>query len=146
MWADQPPAPRPAKAHRALTGPDLLYEGIFRQAGIIRCHSIEDLYAHGWTHATQPPLRGNRLAVVTNSGGPGTAISHTADQGGMTVPRFSDALQAKIRPLIPPHAASGNPVDLTFHLDTQVLALTIPEFIWKRRGDGLVLHGVNSGF
>ena len=132
----------------ALTGPDLLYEGIFRQAGIIRCHSIEDLYAHGWAHATQPPLRGKRLAVVTNSGGPGTAISHTADQGGMTVPRFSDALQAKIRPLIPPHAASGNPVDLTFHLDTQVLALTIPEFIMASgEVDGLVLHGaVNSGF
>jgi acetyltransferase len=132
----------------ALTGPDLLYEGIFRQAGIIRCHSIEDLYAHGWAHATQPPLRGNRLAVVTNSGGPGTAISHTADQGGMTVPRFSDALQAKIRPLIPPHAACGNPVDLTFHLDTQVLALTIPGFIMESgEVDGLILHGaVNSGF
>jgi acyl-CoA synthetase (NDP forming) len=132
----------------ALTGPDLLYEGIFRQAGIIRCHSIEDLYAHGWAHATQPPLRGNRLAVVTNSGGPGTAISNTADQGGMTVPRFSDTLQAKIRPLIPPHAASGNPVDLTFHLDTQVLALTIPEFIMgSGEVDGLILHGaVNSGF
>jgi len=132
----------------ALTGPDLLYEGIFKQAGIIRCHSIEDLYAHGWVHATQPPLRGNRLAVVTNSGGPGTAISHTADQAGMTVPRFSDGLQAKIRPLIPPHAASGNPVDLTFHLDTQVLALTIPEFIMASgEVDGMVLHGaVNSGF
>lgn len=132
----------------ALTGPDLLYEGIFRQAGIIRCHSIEDLYAHGWVHATQPPLSGNRLAVVTNSGGPGTAISHSADQGGMTVPRFSDALQAKIRPLIPPHAASGNPVDLTFHLDTQVLAWTIPEFIMESgEVDGLILHGaVNSGF
>lgn len=132
----------------ALTGPDLLYDGIFRQAGIIRCHSIEDLYAHGWAHATQPPLRGNRLAVVTNSGGPGTAISHTADQGGMTVPRFSGVLQAKIRPLIPPHAACGNPVDLTFHLDTQVLALTIPEFIMESgEVDGLILHGaVNSGF
>jgi len=132
----------------ALTGPDLLYEGIFRQAGIIRCHSIEDLYAHGWVHATQPPLRGKRLAVVTNSGGPGTAISDTADRGGMTVPRFSDALQAKIRPLIPPHAASGNPVDLTFHLDTQVLALTIPEFIMESgEVDGLILHGaVKSGF
>lgn len=132
----------------ALTGPDLLYEGIFRQAGIIRCHSIEDLYAHGWVHATQPPLRGKRLAVVTNSGGPGTAISDTADRRGMTVPRFSDALQAKIRPLIPPHAASANPVDLTFHLDTQVLALTIPGFIMESgEVDGLVLHGaVNSGF
>ncbi len=132
----------------ALAGPDLLYDGILRQAGIIRCHSIEELYAHGWVHATQPPLRGSRLAVVTNSGGPGTAISHTADQGGMTLPRFSDALQARIRPLIPPHAAGANPVDLTFHLDMQVLATTIPELIMQSgEADGIVLHGaMNSGF
>ncbi len=132
----------------ALAGPDHLYDGILRQAGIIRCHSIEDLYAHGRVHATQPPLRGNRLAVLTNSGGPGTAISHTADQGGMTLPRFSDALQARIRPLIPPHAACANPVDLTFHLDMQALALTIPRLIMESgEVDGLVLHGaMGSGF
>ena len=131
----------------ALAGPDFLYDGIFRQAGIIRCRSIEELYSHGWVHATQPPLRGNRLAVVTNSGGPGTAISHNADQGGMTVPRFSDALQAGIRPLIMPHAASANPVDLTFHLDMRVLVTTIPQLIMESgEVDGLVLHGaMNSG-
>ena len=132
----------------ALAGPDILYEGIFRQAGIIRCDSIEDLYAHGWVHATQPRLRGNRLAVVTNSGGPGTAVSHHADREGMTVPRFSDALQAKIRPLIPPHASGANPVDVTFHLDMQLLSVTIPELIMESgEADGLVLHGaMGSGF
>ncbi|MCE5263764.1 MAG: acetate--CoA ligase family protein [Deltaproteobacteria bacterium] len=132
----------------ALAGPDFLYEGIFKQAGIIRCHSIEELYAHGWVHATQPPLRGNRLGIVTNSGGPGTAISHNADQGGMTVPRFSDALQERIRPLIAPHASSANPVDLTFHLDTQLLAATIPALIMESgEVDAIAVHGaMNSGF
>lgn len=132
----------------SLAGPDFLYEGIFRQAGVIRCHSIEDLYAHGWTHAAQPPLQGRRLAVVTNSGGPGTAISHNADLGGMTVPRFSDALQAKIRELIPPHASAANPVDLTYHRDMRVLSTQIPEMIMQSgEVDGLVLHGsVGSGF
>jgi acetyltransferase len=132
----------------ALAGPDFLYEGIFKQAGIIRCHSIEDLYAHGWMHAAQPPLRGRRLAVVTNSGGPGTAICHNADQGGMTVPRFSDPLQKRIRELIPGHAASANPVDLTFHMDMKVLAITIPRLIMESgEVDALALHGaMGSGF
>ena len=132
----------------ALAGPDLLYEGIFKQCGIIRCHSIEDLYAHGWMHAVQPPLRGRRLAVVTNSGGPGTAISHNADQGGMTVPRFSDALQKKIRELIPGQASSANPVDLTFHLDMKLLAETIPAMILESgEVDAIAVHGaINSGF
>ncbi|MCK9364663.1 MAG: acetate--CoA ligase family protein [Syntrophales bacterium] len=132
----------------SLAGPDFLYEGIFKQAGIIRCDSIEELYTHGWTHATQPPLRGRRLAVVTNSGGPGTAISHNADQGGMIVPRFSDGLQAKIRELIPPHGSSANPVDLTYHREMKVLTTVIPEMIMESGEiDGLVLHGaVGSGF
>ena len=132
----------------ALAGPDYLYEGIFKQCGIIRCHSVEDLYAHGWVHAAQPPLRGRRLAVVTNSGGPGTAISHNADRGGMTVPRFSGALQTKIRNLIPGHASSANPVDLTFHLDMKLLATTIPEMIMESgEADAVIVHGaMNSGF
>ncbi len=132
----------------AMAGPDALYEGIFRQAGIIRCSSIEELYMHGWTHATQPPLKGNRIAVITNSGGPGTAISDTADKNGLTLPRFSEKLQGKIRSLIAPHAASANPVDLTYHRDMRVLSVTIPEIIMQSKEvDGIVLHGsVGSGF
>jgi acyl-CoA synthetase (NDP forming) len=66
----------------------------------------------------------------------------------MTVPRFSDALQAKIRPLIQSHASSANPVDLTFHLDTQVLAVTIPAIILESgEVDAVTVHGaMNSGF
>ena len=129
----------------AMAGPDVLYEGIFRQAGIIRIHSVEALYAHGWALATQPPLHGKRLGIVTNSGGPGTAISHIADTGGLEVPPFSAELQEKIRPLIPSHASSANPIDLTFHLDTQLLSTTIPEIVMQSgEVDGLVIHGAIS--
>ena len=140
---------RAGKSHTgAMAGPDFLYEGIFRQAGIIRVHSIEDLYAHGWALAAQPPLKGRRIGVVTNSGGPGTAISHNVDLGGLEVPRYSEALQARIRPMIPPHASSANPVDLTFHLDMQVLSTAIPELIMQSgEVDGMILHGaLMSGF
>ena len=66
----------------------------------------------------------------------------------MVLPTFSDALQARIRPLIPAHAAGANPVDLTFHLDMEVLARTIPELIMESgEVDGICLHGtMNSGF
>lgn len=132
----------------AMAGPDFLYEGIFRQAGIIRVHSIEDLYSHGWALAAQPPLKGKRLGIVTNSGGPGTAISHNADLGGLEVPRYSETLQGRIRPLIPGHASSANPIDLTFHLDMQLLSTKIPEMIMESgEVDGLILHGaMMSGF
>jgi acetate---CoA ligase (ADP-forming) len=132
----------------ALSGPDDLYDGIFRQAGIIRCRSIEELYAHGWVHATQPPLRGNRLGIVTNSGGPGTAISHNADQGGLTIPAFSEALRKAIGKLIPGHASSANPVDVTFHLDMDLLSAGLPEKILRSgEVDALIIHGaMGTGF
>ncbi|MGM0652526.1 MAG: acetate--CoA ligase family protein [Bacillota bacterium] len=132
----------------AMAGPDYLYDGLFKQAGIIRVDSIEELYNQGWVLATQPRLKGKRLAVLTNSGGPGTAMANTCNDGGMEVPAFSDELQAEIKKHIPPHGSAGNPVDLTFHMDSEAISTTIPELILKSgEVDGLVVHGLmSSGF
>ena len=132
----------------SMAGPDFLYEGIFKQAGIIRVDSVEDLYGHGWALATQPNLRGNRIGVVTNSGGPGTAISHTCERHGLEVPTFSETLQAEIKQHIQAQASSANPVDLTFHLDAQILTAVIPEAIMQSgEVDGIIIHGaMNHGF
>lgn len=132
----------------AMAGPDFLYDGIFKQAGIIRVHTVEELYHQGWALAAQPPLRGPRIGVVTNSGGPGTAISHNLDLAGLEVPRFSDELQSRIRPLLQGHASSANPVDLTFHLDMQLLSARIPDLIMQSgEVDGMILHGaMSTGF
>lgn len=127
----------------AMAGPDFLYDGIFKQAGIIRVHSVEDLYANGWTLATQPPLKGNRIGVMTNSGGPSTTISYICDSVGLQVPRFSDHLQKEIRKHIEPHASAANPVDLTFDVGIEKLAITLPEMIINSgEVDALILHGV----
>jgi acetyltransferase len=126
----------------AMAGPDFLYNGIFQQAGIIRVNAVEDLYMHGWTLATQPPLKGPRVGVLTNSGGPSTTISYTCDTVGLDVPRFSDKLQAEIRKHIEPHASSANPVDMTFDLSVEKLALTLPEIIMRSgEVDAVILHG-----
>ncbi len=132
----------------AMAGPDHLYDGLFKQAGIIRVHSVEDLYGLGWALATQPPLKGKRIGVITNSGGPGTAMSDTCNAGGLEVPVFSKKLQEQIRPLIPKQGAYRNPVDLTFFLSAEAIGLTIPELVMKSgEVDGIVLHGaMGTGF
>ena len=132
----------------SMAGPDYLYDGLFKQAGIIRVNSVEDLYGHGWALATQPPLKGKRVAVVTNSGGPGTSMANTLNEGGMEIPEFSSGLRAQLKEIIPPHAASGNPVDITFHIDTQTLIHHIPKTILQSGEiDGMVLHGaMGTGF
>jgi acetate---CoA ligase (ADP-forming) len=132
----------------ALAGPDYLYDGLFKQAGIIRVSTVEELYYHGWMLASQPPLKGKRIGVLTNSGGPGTAISHTCNAGGLDVPPFSEKLQQEIRKHLPAHGAVGNPVDLTFHMDAEVISVTLPDLLLKSKEiDGLVIHGLmGTGF
>jgi acetyltransferase len=132
----------------AMSGPDFLYNGIFKQAGIIRVGSVEELYDHGWTLAAQPLPQGRRVGVLTNSGGPSSSISYTCDLVGLEVPRFSAGLQKEIRKHLQPHAASANPVDLTFDRGMEKLAITIPEIIIKSGEiDALIMHGImHSGF
>jgi acetyltransferase len=132
----------------AMSGPDFLYDGIFKQAGIIRVGSVEELYDHGWTLATQPLPRGRRVGVITNSGGPSSSISYTCDLVGLEVPRFSASLQKEIRKYLQAHAASANPVDLTFDTGMEKLAITIPELVIKSgEVDALIMHGImHSGF
>src|SRR5271157_3604846 len=127
----------------AMAGPDFLYNGIFKQAGIIRVGSIEELYTYGWTLATQPMIRGRRVGIMTNSGGPSTTIACTCDSVGLEVPRFSDGLQKEIRKHIEPHASAANPVDMTFDLSMEKLAVTLPEIVMKSgEVDAMILHGV----
>lgn len=127
----------------ALAGPDDIYAGLFKQAGVIRARSIEDVYRFGQALATQPLPAGNRVAILTNSGGPGTAMADTLDCMGMKVPAFSADLQEKLQALLPGHASTANPVDLTFHVDMTLMAQTLPEAILSSNEvDALLIHGI----
>ena len=134
---------RSALSHTgAMAAPDHLYEGLFRQAGVIRVQSIEALYGYGNMLALQPKLEGTRIGILTNSGGPGSAMANELEKAGLSVPRFSQALQSSIRPLIYGHAPCGNPVDMTFHMDIDILTHKIPSMIFESgEVDGLVIHG-----
>jgi acetyltransferase len=127
----------------ALAGPDHVYDGLLAQAGVIRVESIEAVYQVGHTLASQPVPRGPRIAVLTNSGGPGTAMASRLDAGGMAVPELSEALQAQLRGHLPGHASVRNPVDLTFHTDMTQIADTLPRILMEADEiDGLLIHGI----
>lgn len=132
----------------AMAGPDFIYDGLFAQAGIIRVDTIEEVYRIGWALATQPPLKGTRIAVLTNSGGPGTAIASTCNASNLEIPEFSSGIQENISELIPGHASPRNPVDLTFHMDMDTLVEKIPEILFRAPEiDGLIIHGImDTGF
>lgn len=140
---------RAGKSHTgALAGNDRLYNALFAQAGVIRVHSVEELYLFGWTLAEQPSIPGPRIGIITNSGGPGSAMADTLERLGCEVPEFSPSLQEKIKPLVAAHAPCGNPIDLTFALDTKLMTETLAEMILKSgEVDGILIHGaMATGF
>lgn len=132
----------------AMAGPDYIYKGLFDQAGIIQVNSIEEVFKGGWALASQPPLRGPRIAILTNSGGPGTAIATTCNLCHLDIPEFSPAIQKEIVEHIPDQASARNPVDLTFHLDMSTLADKLPRIVFSSEDiDGVIIHGIiDTGF
>lgn len=129
----------------ALAGPDALYDGLFRQAGIIRARTVADLYQWGWALATQPVPRGGRVAILTHSGGPATSMADAACRAGLDLRPFPESLSERIRALIPQTGSAENPVDLTFNMDPRLLNQTLPELILAcEQIDGLLMHGLQG--
>ena len=98
----------------SMAGPDDLYEGMFKQSGIIRAASITELFDFCWALGVLPLPAGNRIMVQTNSGGPGATAADACDRVGMVLPPLSQRTVEALKPFMPHTGTFGNPVDFTF--------------------------------
>ncbi|MCA8959916.1 MAG: GNAT family N-acetyltransferase [Planctomycetes bacterium] len=104
---------RAASSHTgALAGSDEVYDAAIRRAGMLRVRSIRDLFGAVETLSTTPRPRGERIAVVTNGGGPGVlAADAIADRGGRLAELSATTMQA-LDAALPSIWSRGNPIDL----------------------------------
>lgn len=98
----------------ALAGEDRMYDGFFRQSGVIRAFSIEELFDYCWCLGTCPPMKGNRVVVLTHSGGPGTVAADACARAGLDLPEISEETKKRLSNYLPPTASIKNPIDLTY--------------------------------
>ena len=104
---------RAAASHTAaLASPDTVVDALFRQAGVIRVDTLEELLDCGQLLANQPALDGQRLAIVGNAGGAAVLAADACEAAGLSVPEFDAATQAAMREIAGPNAGVINPVDL----------------------------------
>lgn len=107
---------RSAASHTgSLAGSDVVHEGIFKQAGIVRIGEADDLLDVAHILATVQSPHGGRMAVVTDGGGHGSIACDAAESSGLTVPVFSAKTQDKLREILssaPQVLAVNNPVDV----------------------------------
>jgi acetyltransferase len=104
---------RAAASHTgALASDDRVFDGMCRQAGVIRAANVEEAFEAAATFATQPLPRGPRVAVVTTAGGWGVVTADAITRSELELAPLPDDLRAAIDERLPPRWSRNNPIDL----------------------------------
>ena len=136
---------RAAISHTAaLAGMEQIYEGAFKQAGIIRVRNVEELFDFGRALALQPPGYTHSVAVLTNAGGPGIIATDALEESGLMVHKFSERVMSKfkdfkVKKLLLPVLSGFNPMDLSAEATSEMFALALSTILDDPEIGGLVL-------
>jgi acetyltransferase len=104
---------RAASSHTgALAGSEKAFSAAFTQSGIIRVDAIEDLFDYARAFSSKRYPRGNRIAIVTNAGGPAIIASDAIENSDLRMASFEKETIEALQGALPPTAAVYNPVDL----------------------------------
>lgn len=108
-----PEGAKAASSHTgALAGSDEAYNAILKQSGVLRVESIIDLFDYARAFAKQPLPKGNRVAIITNGGGPGIMATDAGVRYGLQISQFSEETKNRLRAGLPKEASVNNPIDL----------------------------------
>ncbi len=112
--ARHPGAQRAAASHTAaLCSDEAVASAALRQAGAHVVGDGKTLLDVASALDRQPPLRGKRVGIITNSGGTGVELADLFEERGLLVPALSQDLQATIASILPSHGSAVNPIDVT---------------------------------
>jgi len=96
----------------SLAGSEQAYHAAFRQAGVLRAESMQALFDIALALGYQPLLEGERIAIITNAGGPGILATDALERSGMTLARFENETISTLGQYLPDAASAANPVDV----------------------------------
>jgi acetate---CoA ligase (ADP-forming) len=97
----------------SMAGSDAVYDAALRSCGAIRAANVEEMFDLCKGFVKLPPVKGRRVAIVTNSGGPGVLAADRAEEVGLEISEPSPRLRERLRQFLPGHCALRNPIDLT---------------------------------
>jgi acyl-CoA synthetase (NDP forming)/GNAT superfamily N-acetyltransferase len=105
---------RAASSHTGalLEASEATVDALFEHAGVIRVDTLDEQLDVAALLAQAPLPRGDRVAIVTNAGGPAIACADACGAAALRVEPLSDATQARLAAALPSAAAVGNPVDM----------------------------------
>jgi acetyl coenzyme A synthetase (ADP forming)-like protein len=118
---------RAASSHTAaLAGSEAAVDALFRQAGVLRARTLEELVDVATLLSSQPLPEGRRVAVVTNAGGLGILCADACAAAGLELPALGPATAQALRAALPADASVANPVDLLGSATAATYAAALP--------------------
>jgi len=128
----------------SLSGSDRIYDAAFKQAGVIRARDAVEMFdfIKGLLYAPLP--KGNRIGIVSNSGGIAVETADSLINNGLKVPVLNQEVQNEILKVIPDFGNPRNPVDLTASLNMNSF-LRVPDLVLSQPEiDGLITIGLGT--
>ncbi len=96
----------------SLAGSDAAYDAAFAQSGVLRASTMDEFFDLAGGFSAQPIPRGERIAIVTNAGGPGILATDACEKYGLKLAGFASATIERLKTTLPPAANVYNPVDV----------------------------------
>lgn len=131
---------RAAGSHTAaLAANDVAVDALFRQTGVIRAETLDEMFDIAAALDHQPLPRGRRVAIVTNAGGPGILCTDACEAGALSVPVLPKETQARLREFLPSTASVSNPVDMIASAAADSYKKTIEAVLPSHDVDALIV-------
>ena len=123
----------------ALASSDEAYDFFFRQCGVLRVETLEELFDYAIAFASQPLPRGNRVAIVTNAGGPGIMATDACVRHGLQLASFDRRTTENLKKGLPLTANINNPVDVIGDAKEDRYTLALKSVLDDENVDGAIV-------
>jgi acetyltransferase len=126
----------------AIAGTDWAFDALFAQCGVLRANTIEEMFDFAMGLAHQPLPAGDRVAIVTNAGGPAIMATDACESLGLQLAQFSPATRQRLRERLLPEASVNNPVDLLPAANEDDYQFTLEQILQDDNVDAVIAISV----
>ncbi len=125
----------------ALAGSDKIYDSAFKQCGVIRADSSQEMLDLSKSFGRLPLPRGNRLGILTLGGGWGVIATDAASEAGFILPELEENVIEVCDEYLPPFWSHGNPIDLVGNMNIEYHLKILEEMAKSSNIDAMVVLG-----
>ncbi|MBU4373239.1 MAG: CoA-binding protein [Euryarchaeota archaeon] len=128
----------------SIAGSDDVYSAAFRQAGILRVDTIDEVFDAALAFSCQPLPRGNNVAILSNGGGASIVATDECERHGINIVDLAEETKEKIKKVIPEFASASNPVDTAGTTSFTIYNEVIKALLRDKKVDALIVIYVHT--